>query len=105
MKILIFHARAWSFADKATGRQIDGNAVSYLEDMLPVVEPNERGLAPMQIEALDEAFAQVVAADLPALFDVELKRRAGSKGKPATFLTGAKFLRSVPVETLLGAVK
>lgn len=103
MKALIFHARAWSFAG-TDGRQVEGNSVSYLEDMLPAAEPNEAGLAPMQVAAFDEAFAHVVSAKLPALFDVDIARRPGRKGKPESVLVGAKFLSSVPIQTLLGTV-
>lgn len=105
MKVLIFHARAWAFTDKERGSEVVGNAISYLEDMPPVAEPNEVGLAPMQVPALDEAFADILKSKLPALFDVDFGRRAGSKGKPATFLVRANFLKSVPIEGLLGASK
>ena len=101
MKALIFHARAWSFAG-TDGRQVEGNAVSYLEDMLPAAEPNEAGLAPMQVASVDEAFADVVKGKLPALFDVEIGRRPGRKGKPESVLLRAKFLSAVPIESLLG---
>ena len=103
MKALIFHARAWSFPG-TDGRQVEGNGVSYLEDMPPAAEPNEVGLAPMQVEALDEAFADVIKGKLPALFDVEIGRRPGRKGKPESVLLRAKFLSAVPVEALLGGV-
>lgn len=104
MKALIFHARAWDFPGK-DGSQVIGNSVSYLEDMLPATEPNEAGLAPMSLTAEDAALAEVLKAKLPALFDIEIGRRAGKFGKPASFLTRAKFLQSVPVEALLGASK
>lgn len=102
MKALIFHARIWDFVGR-DGGQVKGNSVSYLEDMPPVSDPNEAGLAPMMVEALDQAFADVVSSKLPALFDVEIARRPGRRGKPESVLVGAKFLSSVPVQVLLGA--
>ena len=104
MKALVFHARAWNFPGK-DGSPVIGNAVSYLEDMLPATDPNEAGLAPMSVTAEDAALAEVLKAKLPALFDIEIGRRAGKLGKPASFLTRAKFLQSVPVEALLGSSK
>lgn len=104
MKALIFHARAWDFAGK-DGGQVVGNSVSYLEDMPPATDPNEVGLAPMSIQAEDSALVDVLKAKLPALFDIEIGRRAGKFGKPASFLTRAKFLQPVPVEALLGSSK
>lgn len=103
MKALIFHARAWDFAGK-DGGQVIGNSVSYLEDMMPATDPNEAGLAPMSVTAEDAALVEVLKAKLPALFDIEIGRRAGRFGKPASFLTRAKFIAAVPVESLLGGV-
>ena len=103
MKALVFHARAWDFVGR-DGGTVKGNAVSYLEDMQPATDPNEAGLAPMQVEALDQAFADVLSSKLPALFDLDIGRRPGRKGKPESVLVGAKFLSSVPVQALLGTV-
>lgn len=103
MKALIFHARAWDFVGK-DGGQVKGNAVSYLEDMLPASDPNEAGLPPLQVSADDQAFSDVVSSKLPALFDVDIARRPGRKGKPESVLIAAKFLSSVPVQSLLGTV-
>lgn len=102
MKALIFHARAWDFVGR-DGGQVQGNFVSYLEDMPPVSDPNEAGLPPMQVEAADQAFADVVSSKLPALFDVDIARRPGRKGKPESVLVSAKFLSSVPVQSLLAS--
>lgn len=102
MKALIFHARAWDFQGK-DGGQVIGNSVSYLEDMMPISEPNESGLSPMSVPAEDAALAEILKAKLPALFDIEIGRRAGRFGKPASVLVQAKFLSSVPVAALLGS--
>ena len=102
MKALIFHARAWDFVGR-DGGAVKGNAVSYLEDMQPATDLNEAGLPPMQVEAIDQAFSDVVSSKLPALFDLDISRRPGRKGKPESVIVGAKFLSSVPVQTLLGA--
>lgn len=105
MHVLIFHARAWSYNSAKDGHLVEGNALSYLEDMPPAVEPNEAGLCPMTLSASKEVAGDVIKAKLPAMFDVDMGRRAGRDGKPETFLTRAKFIRSVPVEALLGPSK
>jgi hypothetical protein len=102
LKALIFHARAWDFVGR-DGGAVKGNSVSYLEDMPPATDSNEVGLPPMQMEAFDQAFSDVVSSKLPALFDLDVVRRPGRKGKPESVIVGAKFLSSVPVQTLLGA--
>lgn len=101
MKALIFHARAWDFQGK-DGGQVIGNSVSYLEDMTPIADPNEAGISPLSVPAEDAALVEVLKAKLPALFDVEIGRRPGRFGKPASVLVQAKFLSSVPMSALLG---
>lgn len=104
MNALIFHARAYSFTGK-DGRLVTGNSVSYLEDMEPATGPDESGLAPMTLRATDEAIAELTRAKLPAIFSVRIGRRAGRDGKPDSFITEAKLVRPVPVESLLGPSK
>lgn len=101
MKALIFHARAYSFTGR-DGSLIEGNTVSYIEDMPVSENPNEAGLPPQTVPALDEALADVLQGKLPGLFDIDMGRRPGPKGKPETILTRAKFLSPVPVANLLG---
>lgn len=101
MKALIFHARAYSFTG-TDGRLVEGNTVSYIEDMPVSADPNEAGLPPQSVPALDEALADVLKGNLPGLFDIDMGRRPGRRGKPESVLTRAKFLSSVPVSALLG---
>ncbi len=104
MNALIFYARAYDFVGK-DGKQVVGNSVSYLEEMEPMTEPNERGLAPMSVKATDEGIKAILAAKLPARFSVEIGRRAGRDGKPDSFITQAKLLAPVAVEALVGPSK
>ena len=73
--------------------------------MDPFAEPNEVGLAPMTCSATDDGLEPILRAKLPAVFDIEIGRRAGRDGKPASFITSAKLLRPVPVDGLLGLGK
>lgn len=104
MNALVFHARGYNFTGK-DGRQVIGNSVSYLEAMDPVRAPDEQGLPPMSIKATDDALGELLKAQLPALFSIEVGRRAGRDGRPDSFITSAKFLRPVPVDGLLGLAK
>lgn len=104
MNVLIFYARAYDFTAK-DGKRVTGNVVNYLEEMDSLEAPDERGLMPMDTKAEPEALAGILAAKLPALFDVQIGRRAGRDGKPESIIKTAKLMRPVPVEGLLGPSK
>ncbi len=101
MKALILYARDNEWADVKTGELRRYKSVNYLENMPPEKEGKEKGVAALTMDAKDDALTAILGKDLPAVFDIEIGRTAGPKGKPSSVITRAKFVEPWKLETIL----
>jgi hypothetical protein len=102
MKALILYARDNEWVDSKTGELRRFVSVNYLENMPSMKEGKEKGVAALTMDAKDDALTVILAKDLPAIFDIEIGRTAGPKGKPSSVITKAKFVEPWKLDTFLG---
>ncbi len=101
MKALILHARDNAWVDLKTGEARRYKSVNYIENMPSMKEGKEKGVAALMMDAKDEALTVILGKDLPAIFDIEIGRVAGPKGRPSSVITKAKFEKAWNLESLL----
>lgn len=95
-RFLILGARRYSFQDG--DRTVSGMQISYVEPM-DAGDSNRVGNAAMTIDGSPEIWPQLEKS--PGVFDVQLSRRPGRGGKPATVITSAKLVKPVELEKML----
>lgn len=91
-KHTILYVRRYNFTDKATGEQISGVKVSYL-DSFPEKSKDSKGMAILTINAPLESwdcFEQV-----PGQYELDFRQRPDAKGKPVLILRSAEFVGPV----------
>ncbi len=90
MTYLVLHVRSYDFKDDASGRQVVGSTVTYLDlTMQSNADQGEQGFAPLQLSvdtALSRDFSQV-----PGYYELDFRQRRGANGKPVLVLSGAKL--------------
>jgi hypothetical protein len=101
MKALIFYARDNEWVDAQTGEQRRYLSVNYLEDMPALKDKKEKGISSLSVTAEDEAMAVILTRELPAVFDIEIGRRPGPRGKPSSVITKAEFKKAWKLDSAL----
>ena len=101
MKALILYARGNEFTGR-DGEVVRMRQVVYVETMEPLKEQREKGVPSFTIRADEAAIDAILAKDLPGVFDIEIGRRPGAKGKPESVIRSAKFEKPWKAESVLG---
>ena len=98
MRVLVLHAREYGFADKETGRRVEGSKVSYVAADRAQGE-GHKGLETFSDVTLPlEAFRDLEA--VPGIYDLSYEPRA-VKGKVELKLVGLRFISPANVAGLL----
>ena len=101
MKALILYARGTSFTGR-DGETVQMRQVVYVETMPPLKEVREKGIPSFTIKADNSAMDSILAKDLPGIFDIEIGRGPGTRGKPESLIRSAKFEKPWKAESILG---
>jgi hypothetical protein len=101
MKALIFYARDNEWTDAKTGEHRRYLTVNYLEDMPAIKDAKEKGISSLSVVAEEEAMKAILTRELPAVFDIEIGRRPGPKGKPSSVITKAEFKKVWKLDSAL----
>jgi hypothetical protein len=94
MSFLVLEVRPYDFKDEATGRQVAGTRITYLDPSSPAVHP-ALGFSPLTIggdPGVESTFGVV-----PGVYDLDFRMRAGAKGRPVLSLASARLVRAVDI--------
>jgi len=90
---LILSADKYEIPHEKTGEVQHLHQV-WLSNDYRVASDKEKGCKPMKVMVEPETFAQIMAHDLPGLFDTEVKMRPGKGNALAATIVGFKYLGS-----------
>lgn len=89
-RCLVLSARSYDFEDEGTGRRVKGANVTYLVAWVDNT-PEQKGSAYVTSSCTEEAFAQF--EQLPAVMDLDLRKRPAAKGKLTETVVGAQLVK------------
>lgn len=88
---LILSADKYEIPDAQTG-EIQNLHQVWMSNEYRVATEKENGCKPMKVMVEPQAFGQVMAHELPALFEVDVKMRPGKGNALAATVVGFKFV-------------
>lgn len=91
------------FAEERTWQDRTFRDVQYFEAMESMKEAKQKGVRALTITATPEAMEQILAVQLPAVFDMEQGARPNFRGDPVTHVIGAKLVKAVKVSDVVAA--
>ncbi|MED1744793.1 hypothetical protein [Brevibacillus borstelensis] len=90
VKVAVLYAGQWGpFADERTGEMRSGTTVIYCD--APEDGQSARGYKPIKESMTLEDFGKFT--QVPGIYDVDFRRRAGANGKAVTVMTGVKLVK------------
>jgi hypothetical protein len=99
--VLVLYINPYDFTDEATGRQIAGFSVEYLDleqDPSDHAREGTKGLTVFKDTLEPEALDQFKT--VPGLYELSHRRTRDSKGKRVERVNGGKFLRGINLAAL-----
>ena len=103
MQALVLSCRNWEFTDEKTGEVRSGVTLQYLEDGCVENTGNNRGWFPFKLSGpsnLKSVFEQV-----PAVCELDIRRRPGRDGKAQDTLVNATLLHPVNTADIMKGTK
>lgn len=91
---LVVSADLYEITDQKTGEELKLHQVWFIAEYREATD-KEKGCKPIKMLTTPEIFHELMNHPLPALFDLDIKVRPGSKNSVAATITGFRFL-SVP---------
>ncbi|MFV0518254.1 MAG: hypothetical protein ACK5MV_12735 [Aminipila sp.] len=96
-KGIVLFARPYTFTDKDSGKSQSGISLSYIDTsvLAPYVdeEGGFYGYQPLR-DNINYSLLESIK-EVPAIYDMEVKIKAGSDGKPVMKVVGLKFVSSL----------
>lgn len=91
-ELLILGVKRYGFTDKEDGRIIEGTKIEYLEGFdYPFDEANMKGVFALTMQAEYKLFDKF--AELPAYYNVVVRKKPGKNGKAEEVAMDVKFSR------------